>query len=162
MFHSRHPAAGMHAAARAVGGCSVYVSDAPGKHDPEILRKLVLPDGSVLRASLPGRPTADCIFADVARDGRTALKVWNRNAMAGVIGVFNLQGSWWDRELHQARIRFRFRFLSRGGFSPAPTLLHPLPLPRSSLASPTAHGSHPPPPSLTLTRPCPPVSASSS
>lgn len=103
MFQSRHPAAGMHAAARAVGGCSVYVSDAPGRHDPEILRKLVLPDGNVLRASLPGRPTADCIFADVARDGRTALKIWNRNASTGVIGVFNVQGSWWDRELHQAR-----------------------------------------------------------
>jgi hypothetical protein len=33
-----------------------------------------MPDGAVLRATLPGRPTADCLFADVGRDGRTALK----------------------------------------------------------------------------------------
>jgi raffinose synthase len=101
MFHTAHPAAGMHAAARAVGGCAVYVSDAPGKHDAELLRRLVLPGGSVLRALLPGRPTADCLFADVARDGRTALKIWNRNATGGVIGLFNCQGSFWDSMLHQ-------------------------------------------------------------
>lgn len=44
-------------------------SDAPGKHNFELLRKLVLPDGSILRARLPGRPTRDCLFADPARDG---------------------------------------------------------------------------------------------
>jgi raffinose synthase len=101
MFHTQHPAAGLHAAARAVGGCAVYVSDAPGKHDAELLRRLVLPSGAVLRALLPGRPTADCLFADVARDGRTALKVWNRNATGGVLGLFNVQGSFWDSAAHQ-------------------------------------------------------------
>ena len=44
-------------------------SDAPGKHNFELLKKLVLPDGSVLRARLPGRPTVDCLFTDPARDG---------------------------------------------------------------------------------------------
>jgi raffinose synthase len=101
MFHSQHPAAGMHAAARAVGGCAVYVSDAPGKHDVQLLRRLVLPDGSILRALLPGRPTLDCLFTDVTRDGRTALKVWNRNAQGAVVGCFNLQGSFWDDTAHQ-------------------------------------------------------------
>ena len=101
MFHTAHPAAGMHAAARAVGGCAVYVSDAPGKHDAALLRRLVLPSGAVLRALLPGRPTADCLFADVARDGRTALKIWNRNATGGVVGLFNCQGSYWDSTAHQ-------------------------------------------------------------
>jgi raffinose synthase len=38
------------AAARAIGGCAVYVSDKPGNHDFKILKKLVLPNGSVLRA----------------------------------------------------------------------------------------------------------------
>jgi len=51
----------------------------------------------VLRARLPGRPTRDCLFVDVARDGVSALKIWNRNWVGGVIGVFNLQGAWWDR-----------------------------------------------------------------
>lgn len=101
MFHSSHPAAGMHAAARAVAGCAVYVSDAPGRHDAALLRRLVLPDGAVLRALLPGRPTVDCLFSDVARDGRSALKIWNRNAATGVVGVFNVQGSFWDAQLHQ-------------------------------------------------------------
>lgn len=44
-------------------------SDKPGNHNFDLLRKLVLPDGSVLRAKLPGRPTRDCLFADPARDG---------------------------------------------------------------------------------------------
>lgn len=101
MFQSAHPAAGLHAAARAVGGCAVYVSDAPGKHDSALLRRLVLPDGGVLRALLPGRPTVDCLFSDVARDGRTALKIWNRNAQTGVVGCFNCQGSFWDSATHQ-------------------------------------------------------------
>lgn len=66
---SLHPAAEYHGAARAIGGCPIYVSDKPGNHNFELLRKLVLPDGSVLRAQLPGRPTRDCLFSDPARDG---------------------------------------------------------------------------------------------
>ena len=34
-----------------------HYSDKPGKQDFKILRKLVLPDGSVLRARYAGRPT---------------------------------------------------------------------------------------------------------
>ncbi|KAG0482086.1 hypothetical protein HPP92_010170 [Vanilla planifolia] len=59
-----------HAAARAVGGGPIYVSDKPGNHDFDLLRKLVLPDGSVLRAMLPGRPTRDSLFNDPARRRR--------------------------------------------------------------------------------------------
>ncbi|KAK8611149.1 hypothetical protein V6N13_131210 [Hibiscus sabdariffa] len=77
MFHSLHPAADYHAAARAIGGCAIYVSDKPGNHNFELLKKLVLPDGSVLRTQLPGRPTVDCLFADPARDGISLLKIWN-------------------------------------------------------------------------------------
>ncbi|KAK8651312.1 hypothetical protein V6N13_140919 [Hibiscus sabdariffa] len=77
MFHSLHPAAEYHAAARAIGGCAIYVSDKPGNHNFELLKKLVLPDGSVLRSQLPGRPTVDCLFADPARDGISLLKIWN-------------------------------------------------------------------------------------
>jgi hypothetical protein len=65
----------LHGMARAVSGGAVYVSDKPGQHDFALLRRLVLPDGAVLRALLPGRPTRDCLFADVLRDRQTLLKV---------------------------------------------------------------------------------------
>ena len=55
MFHSAGSAAQLHAAARALGGGSIYVSDKPGEHDFALLRQLVLPDGSTLRARHAGR-----------------------------------------------------------------------------------------------------------
>ncbi|CAK9329636.1 unnamed protein product [Citrullus colocynthis] len=98
MFHSLHSAAEYHASARAISGGPVYVSDAPGKHNFELLKKLVLPDGSVLRASLPGRPTRDCLFSDPARDGVSLLKIWNLNKFTGVIGIYNCQGAAWNSQ----------------------------------------------------------------
>ncbi|BAT05053.1 Os08g0350200 [Oryza sativa Japonica Group] len=56
---SIHPMAEYHAAARAVGGCAIYVSDKPGNHDFNLLKKLVLPDGSILRTKLPEMPCHD-------------------------------------------------------------------------------------------------------
>ncbi|KAB2048943.1 hypothetical protein ES319_A13G144300v1 [Gossypium barbadense] len=97
MFHSLHSMAEYHGAARAVGGCAIYVSDKPGQHDFDLLKKLVLPDGSILRAKLPGRPTRDCLFSDPARDGKSLLKIWNLNEFTGVMGVFNCQGAGWCR-----------------------------------------------------------------
>ncbi|KAF0910938.1 hypothetical protein E2562_005335 [Oryza meyeriana var. granulata] len=104
MFHSLHPAAEYHGAARAIGGCPIYVSDKPGNHNFELLKKLVLPDGSVLRAQLPGRPTRDCLFADPARDGTSLLKIWNVNKCTGVVGVFNCQGAGWCRITKKTRV----------------------------------------------------------
>lgn len=95
MFHSLHPAAEYHAAARAVGGCAIYVSDKPGNHDFDLLKRLVLPDGSILRAQLPGRPTRDCLFCDPTQDGKSLLKIWNMNKYTGVVGAFNCQGAGW-------------------------------------------------------------------
>lgn len=74
----------LHGMARAVSGGAVYVSDKPGQHDFTLLRRLVLPDGYVLRAQLPGRPTRDCLFADVLRDYRSLLKV----CLSAVCGTY--------------------------------------------------------------------------
>uniref|UniRef100_A0A7N0VEP6 galactinol--sucrose galactosyltransferase n=1 Tax=Kalanchoe fedtschenkoi TaxID=63787 RepID=A0A7N0VEP6_KALFE len=103
MFHSNHSTAEFHGAARALGGCAVYVSDKPGTQDFEILKKLVLPDGSILRAKHAGRPTRDCLFVDPVMDGRSLLKIWNTNKLSGVIGVFNCQGAgrWPCKDQHQ-------------------------------------------------------------
>jgi len=97
MFTSTHSDAHMHAAARAVGGCPIYVSDQPGEHDFDLLRTLVLPDGTALLARHAGRPTRDVLFSDVNADGVSALKIWNENACTGVVGAFNVQGARWDR-----------------------------------------------------------------
>ncbi|KAK1401241.1 hypothetical protein POM88_000846 [Heracleum sosnowskyi] len=79
---------------RAVGGCGIYVSDKPGHHNFNLLKKLVLPNGSILRAKLPGRPTRDCLFSDPTRDKYDSLlKIWNLNDYNGVVGVFNCQGA---------------------------------------------------------------------
>ncbi|XP_057438681.1 probable galactinol--sucrose galactosyltransferase 2 isoform X2 [Lotus japonicus] len=104
MFHSLHPAAEYHAAARAIGGCPIYVSDKPGNHNFDLLKKLVLPDGSVIRAQLPGRPTRDSLFVDPARDGTSMLKIWNLNKCSGVVGVFNCQGAGWCKVEKKTRI----------------------------------------------------------
>ncbi|KAH7528325.1 hypothetical protein FEM48_Zijuj05G0060700 [Ziziphus jujuba var. spinosa] len=95
-FYSDHYTAYFHGAARALGGCSVYVSDRPGKHDFEVIKKLVLPDGFILRARKAGRPTRDCLFSDPVIDGKSLLKIWNVNNLTGIIGIFNCQraGKW--------------------------------------------------------------------
>lgn len=96
MFHSLHPAAEYHGSARAISGGPIYVSDAPGNHNFDLLKKIVLPDGSILRPLLPGRPTKDCLFSDPARDGVSLLKIWNMNNYTGVLGVYNCQGAAWN------------------------------------------------------------------
>ena len=40
-------------------------SDKPGHHDFNLLKKLLLSDGSILRAKLPGRPTRDCFISSI-------------------------------------------------------------------------------------------------
>jgi len=101
MFQSASSTGGLHAAARAVGGCPIYVSDHPDKHDFNVLGQLVMPSGAILRGKFPGRPTRDCLFKDVCRDGKTALKIWNRNSVGGIVGTFNVQGACWSREVNQ-------------------------------------------------------------
>lgn len=94
MFQSGHDWGSFHAAGRAVSGAPVYVSDKPGEHNFELLRKLVCADGSVLRCDQPGQPTRDCIFADVTEEN-VLLKIWNTNGggASGVIGIFNCRYS---------------------------------------------------------------------
>ena len=53
----------------------MYVSDKPGNHDFQLLKRLVLSDGTLLRCTQVGRPTLDTLFEDVSRDEKTLLKV---------------------------------------------------------------------------------------
>jgi raffinose synthase len=90
MFQSGHERSAFHAAGRAVSGGPVYVSDKPGAHDFALLRKLVLHDGTVLRADRPGVPTRDCLFRDPTREP-VLLKVLTYNGAAALIGLFHCQ-----------------------------------------------------------------------
>ncbi|KAM5581754.1 putative galactinol--sucrose galactosyltransferase 5 [Rosa sericea] len=98
MFQSTHPCAAFHAASRAISGGPIYVSDTVGKHNFDLLKTLVVPDGSILRCEYYALPTRDCLFEDPLHDGRTMLKIWNLNKFNGVLGAFNCQGGGWSRE----------------------------------------------------------------
>jgi len=136
MFHSRHPAARAHAAARAVSGGPVYVSDAPGCHDFSVLSSLVLEDGRTLRARLPGRPTPGTLFDDPTTDGSTLLTVWNVNDHAALVAVTHAQGSTWSR----ARRRFEVHDPSP---PPLATVVSPSHLPLASTSGPGADRARP-------------------
>ncbi|KAF9619092.1 hypothetical protein IFM89_005106, partial [Coptis chinensis] len=63
----------------AISGGPIYISDNVGAHDFQLLKSLVLPDGSILRCEYYALPTGDCLFKDPWRDGKTVLKIWNLN-----------------------------------------------------------------------------------
>jgi len=88
MFQSAHVMGAYHAAARAISGSPVYVSDKPDAHDFSVLRKLVCADGTLLRCTDIGLPTPDCLFYDPTRED-VLLKIFNFNAHGAVVGVFH-------------------------------------------------------------------------
>jgi len=92
MFQSAHEWGGYHAAARALSGGPVYVSDPPAAHDFALLRRLVCADGTVLRADGPALPTLDTLLRDPTRED-CLLKLWNRAGAAGLVGAFNCRWS---------------------------------------------------------------------
>ncbi|XP_010678833.2 galactinol--sucrose galactosyltransferase [Beta vulgaris subsp. vulgaris] len=108
MFQSTHPCAEFHAASRAISGGPVYVSDCVGQHNFELLKKLVLPDGSILRCQHYALPTRDCLFEDPLHDGKTMLKIWNLNKYTGVIGAFNCQGGGWCPQMRRNKAASEF------------------------------------------------------
>lgn len=89
MFHSLHAQAGLHAAARAISGGPVYVSDKPGQHDAAVLRRLVLADGTVARCTGPACLSPASLYADPLAEAEL-LRIWNRNPCGAVVGAFNV------------------------------------------------------------------------
>lgn len=90
MFWSKPKYGPFHAAARVVGGSPIYVSDKPESHDFDLLKKLTIFDGRILRPQRPGRPTQDCLMRD-PRVEDVLLKIFNYNFDAGLLGAFNAQ-----------------------------------------------------------------------
>ena len=89
MFKSVHPWAAFHAAARAISGGPVYLSDEPGRHDIDLIRKVALADSRVLRPADCARPTADILFRDPQTED-LLLKLFNRNRVGSfILAAFN-------------------------------------------------------------------------
>ena len=90
MFQTHGPMPEFHAAARALSGGPVYVSDRPGEQRFEILRRLALADGRVLRADHPALPLARTLFEDPTKADRPLL-IQSRSGASGLVGAFNVR-----------------------------------------------------------------------
>ncbi|CAJ1943799.1 unnamed protein product [Sphenostylis stenocarpa] len=95
IFQSDHACAEFQASSRAISGGPIYVSDSVGKHNLKLLKKLVLPDGSILWCQHYALPTRDCLLVDPMHGGKTMLKIWSFNKFSGVWGLSNCQGGGW-------------------------------------------------------------------
>ena len=95
----------MHAAARAVSGGPVYISDQPDKHDSALLRRMAFADGSVPRCVRNARPPASALFLDPQRHAGQPLLLQNANPALGlVLAAFSIAGA----VLENDRDLFRF------------------------------------------------------
>ena len=92
MFQTTHEFGWFHAAARAVSGSPIYVSDRVDEHDFDLIDRLVMSDGKLPRAIAIARPTLDSLFAD-PMDGKRLFKIFNYNQYGGVIAAFNMEAN---------------------------------------------------------------------
>ncbi|MSR74120.1 MAG: hypothetical protein EXS14_01440 [Planctomycetes bacterium] len=90
MFQSHHPQAAWHAAARAVSGGPITITDTPGQQDWELLSRLVFPDGRLPHLDGYAVPARRGLFED-PRAGQPLI-VWNRSGMARIAAVFDVAG----------------------------------------------------------------------
>lgn len=88
MFQSGHQAGWFHAAARAISGGPVYLTDEPGRTNFALVRRLRLSDGSLPLCRTPAVPTRDSLFHDATRGGGL-LKIFAHNVAGSVLGAFN-------------------------------------------------------------------------
>ncbi|MDX2190077.1 MAG: Sip1-related alpha-galactosidase [Bacteroidota bacterium] len=87
MFQTHKPNANYHAVARAISGGPIYITDNPGNTNYDLLKQLILNDGSILRADQPALPTKDCLFS---LGTNTPLKVFTLSNGAGMLAAFGI------------------------------------------------------------------------
>ncbi|CAG8529412.1 16054_t:CDS:2 [Acaulospora morrowiae] len=116
MFQSSHRFNEFHAAARAISGSPMYITDPPHKHNVEILTKCIIniPTSAplkltkpsptplksskiklstklpqrILRSESPALPSLSNLFQDSTKVDKL-LKIYNKNKRIGVIGLWN-------------------------------------------------------------------------
>jgi raffinose synthase len=86
MFESYNTYATFHAAARAISGGPVYITDTPGKQKFDVLWPLVDANGRIIRADMPALLTEDCLFQ---LQDNSPLKAFSFAGNAGLMAVFN-------------------------------------------------------------------------
>ncbi|MGE5394016.1 MAG: Sip1-related alpha-galactosidase [Candidatus Saccharibacteria bacterium] len=86
MFESDNTYAAFHAAARAISGGPVYVTDLPGHQKFDVLWPLIDGSGRIIRADRPSQLTRDCLLQ--LQDNKP-LKAFSFAGKAGLLAVFN-------------------------------------------------------------------------
>ncbi|MBC8079608.1 MAG: alpha-galactosidase [Gorillibacterium sp.] len=89
MWWTQHRDALRHSVLRAVSGGPVYISDAPGKTDPDVLWPLINSTGRIFRCDRPGMPTPDMLLNNPL-DEPYLMKIWNSKQENGVIAAFHV------------------------------------------------------------------------
>ena len=90
MFQSGHKFGAYHAAARAVSGSPVYVTDEADGHDAAVLKKLVMSDGNVPMPQNTAIPAIDSMFSNPFEEDML-FKIFNYNELSGVVALFNMK-----------------------------------------------------------------------
>jgi hypothetical protein len=90
MFISYDPYAKTHLVARIFSSGPIYITDRyPEKTDADILRKVILPDGRIVRVDKPGLPTRDVVLRDPYNE-QVILKVASTVKGCIAIALFNI------------------------------------------------------------------------
>eukprot|EP00981_Chlorochromonas_danica_P007777 scaffold1882_cov163-Ochromonas_danica.AAC.8 len=94
----------MHAAARAISGGPIYVSDRPDEQDDAILKRVVLPNGRLLRCLRNARPVASNVLNNPQTSFNVPLLLQNINPCGGlVIAAFHVFGSVLENDKDRCR-----------------------------------------------------------
>ena len=87
MFWSEHEEAGYSAVMRMISGGPVYISDACGRTDPAVIRRITREDGTILKCTGQPLPLYDCLTENPFDKGG-ALKICNRDRETFYIACF--------------------------------------------------------------------------
>lgn len=91
MFHSSDPvAAEVMARSKAVSGGPIYLSDAPREINRELVARLCLADGRILRTAEPALPAPESIFIDSYCSDRAFRALAPINRDSAVVVAYNL------------------------------------------------------------------------